>query len=89
MLIVGAGNSGAEIGVDIGRHPVLLAGRNVGYLPIEIRGWQGRLAFPTLWWVWENVLTERRRQRHLVQRVHTRLRLDRHPWSRHLRTAGK
>jgi len=62
VLLVGAGNSGAEIAVELGRtHRVLLAGRNVGYLPIDIRGWQGRLAFPALWWVWENVLTERRK----------------------------
>jgi putative flavoprotein involved in K+ transport len=61
VLIVGAGNSGAEIAVDLGRtHHVLLAGRNVGYLPIEIRGWQGRVGFPVLWWVWEHLLTERR-----------------------------
>jgi putative flavoprotein involved in K+ transport len=59
VLIVGAGNSGAEIGVDVGpTHRVLLAGRNVGYLPIDIRGWQGRLAFPVIWWVWEHLLTQ-------------------------------
>jgi putative flavoprotein involved in K+ transport len=63
VLIVGAGNSGAEIAVDIGHghghgHPILLAGRNVGYLPIEMRGWQGKLAFPFIWWTWEHVLTE-------------------------------
>ncbi len=68
VLIVGAGNSGAEIGVDIGHtHPVLLAGRDVGCLPIDIRGWQGRLAFPALWWVWEHVLTERKRPGRKVQ----------------------
>jgi putative flavoprotein involved in K+ transport len=62
VLLVGAGNSGAEIAVDIGRtHAVLLSGRNVGYLPIDIRGWQGRLAFPLIWWVWEHVLTEQRK----------------------------
>ena len=33
VLIVGAGNSGAEIGVEVAQtHPVLLAGRNVGQL---------------------------------------------------------
>lgn len=59
VLIVGAGNSGAEIGVDVAStHKVLLAGRNVGYLPIDIRGWQGKLAFPVIWWMWEHVLTE-------------------------------
>ncbi|HET9420431.1 MAG TPA: NAD(P)-binding domain-containing protein [Nocardioides sp.] len=62
VLIVGAGNSGAEIGVEVGAtHPVYLAGRNVGYLPIDVRGWQGRLAFPMIWWVWEHVLTQDRK----------------------------
>lgn len=61
VLIVGAGNSGAEIGVELGAtHRVLLAGRNVGEIPIETRNWQGRLLFPLLWWTWEHVLTERR-----------------------------
>jgi putative flavoprotein involved in K+ transport len=59
VLIVGAGNSGAEIAVDIGHtHRILLAGRNVGYLPIEMRGWQGKVAFPVIWWMWEHILTE-------------------------------
>ncbi|HET7736057.1 MAG TPA: NAD(P)-binding domain-containing protein [Nocardioidaceae bacterium] len=59
VLIVGAGNSGAEIGVELGpTHQVLLAGRNVGYLPVEMRNWQGKLTFPIVWWVWEHVLTE-------------------------------
>jgi putative flavoprotein involved in K+ transport len=62
VLIVGAGNSGAEIGVDVGRtHRVLLSGRNVGYLPIEMRGWQGKLMFPLVWWVWEHILTVERK----------------------------
>jgi putative flavoprotein involved in K+ transport len=68
VLVVGAGNSGAEIAVDLGPHrQVLLAGRNVGYLPIDIRGWQGRLLFPAIWWVWEHVLTERKKPGRKVQ----------------------
>lgn len=60
VLIVGAGNSGAEIAIDVsGNRDVLLAGRDVGCIPIDIRTWQGRVAFPVLWWVWENILTER------------------------------
>lgn len=62
VLLVGAGNSGAEIGIDIAaNHEVLLSGRNVGYLPIDIRTWQGRLGFPVIWWVWEHVLTEHKK----------------------------
>ncbi len=68
VLIVGAGNSGAEIGVEVGKtHKVLLAGRNVGYLPIEMRGWQGKLLFPLIWWAWEHVLTENKRPGRKVQ----------------------
>ncbi|MEV0287482.1 NAD(P)-binding domain-containing protein [Kribbella sp. NPDC050820] len=68
VLIVGAGNSGAEIGVEVGKtHKVLLAGRNVGYIPIEVRGWQGRVAFPLIWWVWEHILTEDKKPGRKVQ----------------------
>ncbi|MGW1341271.1 flavin-containing monooxygenase [Kribbella sp. NPDC002412] len=68
VLIVGAGNSGAEIGVEVGKtHKVLLAGRNVGYIPIEVRGWQGKLMFPLIWWVWEHILTEDRKPGRKVQ----------------------
>ena len=59
VLIVGAGNSGAEIGVEVAKtHRVLLAGRDVGQLPIDMRTWQGKVMFPMIWWVWEHVLTE-------------------------------
>ena len=68
VLIVGAGNSGAEIGVEVARtHPVLLAGRNVGQLPIDTRNWQGKLMFPLIWWTWEHVLTEKRMPGRKVQ----------------------
>ena len=68
VLLVGAGNSGAEIAMDLApTHKVLLAGRNVGELPIDMRGWQGRLMFPVLWWVWEHILTERTKPGRKVQ----------------------
>jgi putative flavoprotein involved in K+ transport len=39
VLIVGAGNSGAEIALDVApTHPVVLAGRDTGRLPISIGG---------------------------------------------------
>jgi putative flavoprotein involved in K+ transport len=39
VLIVGAGNSGAEIALDVTpTHPVVLAGRDTGRLPISIGG---------------------------------------------------
>ena len=39
VLLVGAGNTGAEIAMDLApTHEVLLAGRTVGEIPIDIRG---------------------------------------------------
>ena len=44
VLIVGAGNSGAEIAVEVVRgHRVLLAGRDVGGVPFDIAGAASRL----------------------------------------------
>jgi putative flavoprotein involved in K+ transport len=39
VLVVGAGNSGAEIALDlVGRHRVLLAGRDTGRMPVAVGG---------------------------------------------------
>jgi putative flavoprotein involved in K+ transport len=39
MLIVGAGNSGAEIAVEVGRsHPTWMSGRSTGSIPFRIQG---------------------------------------------------
>ena len=45
VLIVGAGNSGAEIALDVARrgHPVWLSGRDTGHLPFQIGGLAYRL----------------------------------------------
>ncbi len=68
VLLVGAGNSGAEIAMDLAStHQVLMAGRTVGEIPIDIRNWQGRLMFPVLWWVWEHIVTERTKPGRRVQ----------------------
>lgn len=63
VLVVGAGNSGVEIGIEAARtHQVLLSGRAVGEIPIDIRKpLTGRIVFPVVWWVWEHVLTESRK----------------------------
>lgn len=63
VLVVGAGNSGVEIGVEVAQtHRVLLSGRAVGEIPIDIRKpLTGRMVFPVIWWVWEHVLTESRK----------------------------
>lgn len=43
VLLVGAGNSGAEIAIDLaGTHEVFLAGREVGQIPFDIAGFLGR-----------------------------------------------
>ena len=43
VLLAGAGNSGSELAVEIGRsHRVIMAGRDTGHVPFNIRGWLGR-----------------------------------------------
>lgn len=43
VLLVGGGNSGAEIAMDlIGTHKVTLSGREVGHIPFDISGFLGR-----------------------------------------------
>jgi putative flavoprotein involved in K+ transport len=43
-LIAGAGNSGAEIAVEVAKtHKTWMAGRDVGYVPFRIDSWWGRL----------------------------------------------
>ncbi len=43
VLLVGAGNSGAEIAMDlVGTHEVYLSGREVGHVPFDISGFWGR-----------------------------------------------
>jgi putative flavoprotein involved in K+ transport len=43
VLLVGAGNSGAEIAMDLARtHKVYLSGRDVGHIPFDIAGFMGR-----------------------------------------------
>lgn len=43
VLLVGAGNSGAEIAMDLKRtHDVILSGRDVGHVPFDIAGFLGR-----------------------------------------------
>lgn len=43
VLVVGAGNSGAEIALDVAdRHKTWLSGRDVGHVPFNIDSWFGR-----------------------------------------------
>ena len=44
VLIVGAGNSGSELAMELSReHPVWMAGRDTGHIPFRIEGFLGRL----------------------------------------------
>src|SRR5205085_11145609 len=57
VLVVGAGNSGADIALDVARaHRTLLSGKHPGHLPINTVGLSGRLAFPIIWQVWTHVI---------------------------------
>jgi putative flavoprotein involved in K+ transport len=43
LLLVGAGNSGSELAMELSRdHHVLMAGRDTGAIPFRIDGWFGR-----------------------------------------------
>ena len=60
MLLVGAGNSGAEIGVEVARrHRTWLAGRDVGQVPFRMDGTASRLLLArlVLRFVFHRVLT--------------------------------
>ncbi|HEY7196985.1 MAG TPA: FAD-dependent oxidoreductase [Gaiellaceae bacterium] len=60
VLVVGAGNSGAEIAYEVARtHPTVLAGRDVGQIPVRHGGPGVRLVFPVIRFVGHHVLTSR------------------------------
>jgi putative flavoprotein involved in K+ transport len=43
LLLAGAGNSGSELAVELGRsHAVYMAGRETGYVPFRMTSWLGR-----------------------------------------------
>jgi putative flavoprotein involved in K+ transport len=49
VLVVGAGNSGAEIALEVaGRHPIWLAGKESGVVPFRIEGAAARFVFQPL-----------------------------------------
>jgi putative flavoprotein involved in K+ transport len=49
VLVVGAGNSGAEIALEVAsRHPTWLAGRESGHVPFRIEGAAARFVFQPL-----------------------------------------
>jgi putative flavoprotein involved in K+ transport len=58
VLVVGAGNSGAEIALDVARsHRVYLSGRHPGNEPTRPGTVADRLVTPIIWFVFSHVLT--------------------------------
>jgi putative flavoprotein involved in K+ transport len=58
VLLVGAGNSGADIGLELaGAHRTWLSGRDKGQVPLRIESRMARFVLPILWFVASHVLT--------------------------------
>jgi putative flavoprotein involved in K+ transport len=58
VLVVGAGNSGAEIAFEVARtHPTWLSGPDTGHLPVRTESVWDRLLTPPFWWFASHVLT--------------------------------
>jgi len=58
VLVVGAGNSGAEIALEVSRsHRVYLSGRHPGSEPTRPGSGADRLLMPVIWFVFSHVLT--------------------------------
>jgi putative flavoprotein involved in K+ transport len=58
VLVVGAGNSGAEIAFEVSRtHPTWLSGPDTGHIPVRTGSRWDRLLTPPVWWLASRVLT--------------------------------
>jgi putative flavoprotein involved in K+ transport len=58
VLIVGAGNSGAEIALELsGSHQIWLSGRHPGSEPVRAGSVADRLVAPLIWFVFSKVMT--------------------------------
>ena len=58
VLVVGAGNSGADIAMDIVKsHPTLLSGRDVGHIPFPINGFTATVLYPLVRFMFHRVMT--------------------------------
>jgi putative flavoprotein involved in K+ transport len=58
VLVVGAGNSGAEISYEISRsHATVLSGKESGHSPVATGGRWDRLLTPFIWFVFARVLS--------------------------------
>jgi putative flavoprotein involved in K+ transport len=58
VLVVGAGNSGAEIAYEVsGAHPTWLSGPDTGHIPVRTGSRWDRLLTPPFWWFASRLLT--------------------------------
>ena len=58
VLLVGAGNSGADIAMEVSRsHRTWLSGPDKGHIPFRIESRKARLLLPVLWLIASRVLT--------------------------------
>ena len=58
VLVVGAGNSGADIAMELSElHPTWLSGPDKGEIPFRIESLRARLLLPLLWFLASHVLT--------------------------------
>jgi putative flavoprotein involved in K+ transport len=70
VLVVGAGNSGAEIALEASRgHRTLLSGRDTGHEPVRPGSGPDRLVTPLMWFMAMHVLTVRTPVGRKVQRM--------------------
>jgi putative flavoprotein involved in K+ transport len=57
VLVVGVGNSGADISIEVARsHPTWLAGRESGHVPVRIDGFAARFVIPVVRFMGHHVL---------------------------------
>jgi len=63
VLVVGIGQSGADIALELARagREVHASGTVRHEIPVDIESFKGRTGFRVLWFVWNHVLTERTR----------------------------
>ena len=61
VLVVGLGQSGADIALELARagHEVHASGRVHAEIPVEPGSLRGRIGYEVLWLLWNHVLTER------------------------------
>jgi putative flavoprotein involved in K+ transport len=60
VLIVGAGNSGADIAIETSKtHPTWLSGRDKGEVPVRVESRLARFVIPVLWFLASHLLTVR------------------------------